>query len=483
MRRSLHGRITAIVVALFALSSVLSLLLTAFATRAYAQEDRQRLNVSLASDLARYLRAEGLLPVTAGNREKGIGEIKRLMTINPSVDVYLLDGEGRIVASSTDVRDLTAKKVDLGSVREFVRADASLPVRGTDPLGGERRVFSAAEAPVGSEGGYVYVVLGHAEGGFANALVASRVLRLAASTFAGVAVIGVVSGAYIFWVLTIRLRRLVRKVDRLSTELVGTGTVDAPAGCDEIEGLDHAFDSVATRLRSSLDELGQADQERRDLVANVSHDLRTPVAGVRGYLETLLMRGEALDPRERRSHLETASRQVDRLSKLIDGLMELSRLESARLELDPEPFLAAELAQDVLQEFRLRAQEKGVELRLRTDDAETMLAADIGLVQRALANLIENALRHTPGGGWVEVAATCEEGCVRISVADTGSGIAPEDLDRMFERGLRLDDAKDVGAGLGLAIVRRIVDLHDADVRVQSEVGVGSRFCMFFPRS
>lgn len=477
MKGTLHGRLTVVLVALFSLSSVLGLLLTSSITRSYAQEERQRLNVSLASDLARYLADEKLLPISDANRAQGMKEIKRLMTINPSIDVYLLDNRGHIVSSTADASEIVVPAVALGPVSAALGSEPSFPIRGTDPRGGERRVFSVAKAPRG----FVYVVLGRQEGSIAEAFAGSYTLRLAAGAFAGVAVFSVFSGGYIFWTLTIRLRRLVQKVDRVSAELAGAGTVDAAHGCDEIDGLDRAFDSMTARLRTLVEALQQADVERRDLVANVTHDLRTPLAGLRGYLETLLMRGEALDPRERRDHLETAMRQIDRLSGLIEGLLELSRLESARLEIRSESFVAAELVQDVLQEFRLRAQKKGVDLQFRTEGRPTTIDADIGLVQRALANLIENALRHTPSGGWIEMAATSEPGFVRLSVGDSGSGIAPEDLERMFERGLRLDDAKDSGAGLGLAIVRRIVELHGAEIKVQSELGVGSRFCIFFP--
>ncbi|RYG38450.1 hypothetical protein EON81_03610 [bacterium] len=477
MIKTLHGRLTAIVVALFALSSVLALLLTSSTTRAYAEEERQRLNASLAADLASYLKQEKLIPVTNANMEEGMEEIKRLMTVNPSIDVYLLDGKGRIVSSSTALDDLDREAVALEPIDRYLQPSPRLPLKGDDPRGGDPQVFSASRF----RGGIVYVVLGRTEGTLVDALAGSYALRAAAAMFGGVALFSIFSGGYIFWALTLRMRKLVAKVDGLSTELAGTGTGEAPHGCDEIDGLDHAFDSMAMRLRSLVEALQQADTERRDLVANVTHDLRTPIAGLRGYLETLLMRGEALDPAERKDHLETATRQIDRLSGLIDGLLELARLDSARLELHPEPFVAAELAQDVLQEFRLRAKEKGVELRLKTDDGDTMIEADIGLIQRALANLVENALRHTPSGGWIEMAATREPGVVRLSVGDSGKGIAPEDLEQVFERGVRIEDAKGGGAGLGLAIVRRIVELHGAEIRVQSEVGVGSRFCLFFP--
>lgn len=476
MIKTLHGRLTAIVVALFALSTVLSLLFTSSTTRAYAMEERQRMNASLAGDLVRYLNDKHLLPITPGNHDIVVPELHRLMTVNPSIDIYLLDPRGNILGSTVGNQDLAIRRVDLRPIYAFLSHPGNFPIRGTDPHGTDDTVFSVAP----TAGGFAYVVLGPVNGSIGDALQSSYALRTAAGALGGVALFSVVSGGYIFWTLTRRLRALVTKVDRVSTELAGTGTDDAAHGCDEIDGLDHAFDSMAGRVRTLLSDLQRADAERRDLVENVTHDLRTPIAGLRGYLETLLMRGESLAPEERLDYLESATRSVDRLNGLIDGMLELARLESVRLEFNPEPFIAAELAQDVAQDFRLRAQSLGIDLRLEAD-GDTMIRADIALIQRALGNLVENALRHTPTAGAVTLGAIRKDGRVHLSVSDTGTGIAKDDLAKIFDRGVRGSESAGPGAGLGLAIVERIAVLHQAEIAVDSQPGQGTTFSILFP--
>jgi len=476
MIKTLHGRLTAIVVALFALSTALGMLFTSSTTRAYAMEERQRMNTRLAGDLVRYLNDKHLLPITPENHDRVVPELHRLMTVNPSIDIYLLDPRGNVLGSTVRDQDLAIRRVELRPIYKFLSQPGVFPIRGTDPHGTDDTVFSVAPTP----GGFAYVVLGPINGSIGDALRSSYALRTAAGALAGVAMFSVISGGYIFWTLTRRLRALVTKVDRVSTELAGTGTDDAVHGCDEIDGLDHAFDSMAGRVRTLLTDLQQADAERRDLVENVTHDLRTPIAGLRGYLETLLMRGESLAPEERLDYLESATRAVDRLSGLIDGMLELARLESVRLEFSPEPFIAAELAQDVMQDFRLRAQSRGIDLRMEVD-GDTMIRADIALVQRALGNLVENALRHTPSGGTVTLAALRKGGRVQVSVSDTGSGISRDDLAKVFDRGVRGSEATGPGAGLGLAIVERIAVLHQAEVLVDSQPGQGATFSLVFP--
>lgn len=430
------------------------------------------MNVTLAGSLVRYLTEEKLLPITPQNRSVVVPELHRLMTVNPNIDIFLLDRQGNVLGATVSDRDMEVRRVDLRPIEVFLTHPDHLPIRGTNPSGGEDIVFSVAPTP----GGFAYVVLGPNGVSIGDALQSSYALRTAAGALAGVAMFSVVSGGYIFWTLTRRLRRLVTKVDKVSTELAGSGVDDAAHGCDEIDGLDHAFDSMAGRVRALLSDLQRADAERRDLVENVTHDLRTPIAGLRGYLETLQMRGEGLSPEERLDYLESATRAVDRLSGLIDGMLELARLESVRLEFRPEPFIAAELAQDLVVDFRLQAQSLNVDLRLDAE-GDTRIVADIGLVQRALGNLLENALRHTPAGGVVTLSARREGAHVLLSVTDTGPGIAPGEVETIFERGVRGPDS--AGSGLGLAIVQRIAVLHHAGIEVES--AEGAVFRLRFP--
>jgi PAS domain S-box-containing protein len=223
---------------------------------------------------------------------------------------------------------------------------------------------------------------------------------------------------------------------------------------------------------------------RRDLIANVSHDLRTPLAALHGYLETLLVKGAELSPGQRAGYLETAVRQSERLGLLIGELFELVKLDFRGFEIRPEPVQLGELAQDVLQKFRLLADSKGVALRAEIGPGLPSVHADIGLMERVLENLIDNALRHTPPGGAVRVAVAPSGERVRVRVADTGSGIPAAEIPRIFERFYRVDRSRargTGGAGLGLAIVKRIMDLHAAKVEVESTPPGGAAFFFDLP--
>ena len=223
---------------------------------------------------------------------------------------------------------------------------------------------------------------------------------------------------------------------------------------------------------------------RRELIANVSHDLRSPLASIRGYLETLLLKGEALAPDKRRTYLEIAARQSERLGTLISELFELAKLDYKGYQINPEPVQLGELAQDVLQKFQLAAEEKGIALRIDVDADAGFVRADIGLIERALQNLLENALKHTHNGGSVSVAVRRQDSRVMVQVRDTGSGIPRDALPHIFERFYRVDRSRMLdagGAGLGLAIVKRILDLHGSTIGVESALAEGSVFSFALP--
>ena len=223
---------------------------------------------------------------------------------------------------------------------------------------------------------------------------------------------------------------------------------------------------------------------RRDLIANVSHDLRTPLAALHGYLETLLVKGTSLSPEQRNGYLETAVRQSERLGILIEELFELVKLDFKSFELHPEPVQLGELAQDVVQKFSLLAEGKRVALQADIGPGLPSVHADIGLMERVLENLIDNALRHTPAGGSVSVAVRPDGERVQVRVADTGSGIPAAEIPHIFERFYRVDKsraARTGGAGLGLAIVKRIMDLHAARIEVESTPLEGAAFSFALP--
>lgn len=316
---------------------------------------------------------------------------------------------------------------------------------------------------------------------------ANRAIALAAELVVAAVAFSLLAALIVFNVLTQRLRELAQGMERFRaggfTRPLRLVPPSARHG-DEVDRLAHAFGELSERIACQLRLLEANDQQRRELLANVSHDLRTPLASMQGYLELLLIRHGSLAPDEERSYLEIATKHCERLSKLVRDLFELTKLEANEVSLDTEVFPLAELAQDVAQKFQLGAQQRNVTLEAHVIEPVRPVRADIGRIERVLENLIENALRHTPAGGSIRVVVSGEGGRARVAVTDTGQGIAPEHLDSVFDRYYRASrgEESDSGhAGLGLAISKRIVALHGGDMRVESRLGVGSTFAFELP--
>jgi signal transduction histidine kinase len=236
---------------------------------------------------------------------------------------------------------------------------------------------------------------------------------------------------------------------------------------------------MANKIREQFQGLEETDRLRRELVSNVSHDLRTPLASMHGYVETLLLKNSTLSEEERLRYLEITRKHSLRLRRLIGDLFELSKLDSASIQPSREWFPMAELLQDVVQEFELEAEKKGIHIEVDARDRESMVSADIGLIQRVLENLLRNAVRYTPRGGTISISLDPKPGAVAVAVADTGCGIAAHELDRIFDRFYRSEQGEEVrsnSAGLGLAIVKRILDLHGSRITVTSAPNQGTRF-------
>lgn len=217
---------------------------------------------------------------------------------------------------------------------------------------------------------------------------------------------------------------------------------------------------------------------RRDLIANVSHDLRTPLVSLRGYLEVLATKRDALTPEVRDEYLSIAVRQSEHLSTLIDELFELAKLEFKGASLRREAFPLTELADDVIAKFALMAERNNVLLHVDAPEELPFVHADLSLIERVLENLLGNALHHTPAGGRVSITLSTDGAQVVARVADSGSGIASEELPFVFDRYYRGDSAHRTasGAGLGLAITKRILDLHGAWIEVASDSNSGTCF-------
>jgi signal transduction histidine kinase len=378
----------------------------------------------------------------------------------------------------------------MAPIAAFTRSNPDLPIYGDDPRDpGAQRVFSAAPIEVdGRREGFLYIVLGgEAYRSVAQMFEGSYVLRLSTWLSIGGIALAVLVGAFAFRVLCRRLGALSKAMaqfERSDFQVVQTSELPARAGRgDEIDQLARMFKGMSGRIAEQIAKLQKVDASRRELVMHISHDLRTPLASLQGYLDTLVMKGDSLPGDTRRDYLDAALGINRRLRGMIGDLFELATLEVYTSPLRPETFAMEELAQDVCQKYAPKAQERSIALRPVFSTVRSYLFADIGLIERALANLLDNALKFTPRGGEVLVTVDGEDSHVTVRVRDTGVGIAPEQLGSIFDRFYRVEAAAGgEGSGLGLAIVKRIAELHGGTVKAESAPGTGSTFALRLPK-
>lgn len=480
--RTFYGRLSAILlVLLLALGVALGALAVRSAFRLTEAAD-QELNRDLAHDLAPrfepHLR-EGIDTVAIAE------EIRGLTAVNRRIDVYLLGPDGVIKGSFVQPgQALQLARVDVGPLDRLMGGAGDLPILGTDPLDpAAPKPFSVAPVAImGDPACYLYIVLGGERYASVLAMLAeSHLLRGALVGLALVVLGAALVGLLLFAFVTRRLRQMTAVVGAFEGGRLDRRVPDGTS--DEVGQLGAAFNRMADAIAVHVAELERADRLRQEFVEDVSHDLRNPLASIRGYLETLLLKGSALAPAERERHVEVALANVDRLSELVEGLFELSKWGAQPLTPRPEPFSLAELIHDVVVHFQPAATERGVELVARMSPSLPLVHADVGMVDRVIANLVENALRHTPAGGRVEVVPWHEGDHVGVRVSDTGEGIAPEDLPHIFERFYRSPRSRHAsdGSGLGLFIAQKVLEAHGRAIHVESALGVGTTFRFDLP--
>ena len=485
--RTLFAKLSAALLLVVALIGGGFFLVEQFSTRLYYEEITQRLNASIAM----YVTGEMQLIEDGAVNEDALTLLaQRAMIINPTVEIYLLDKEGQILAHAMPPESIQTRQVALGPVRELMGGETAMPLRGTDPRNTDRQKIFSAHPVMHNENlqGYLYAILGGQKyDELASSVRGSYVQKLSIGALVAIVLAAFLVGLLVFGLLTRRLTRLTGEVKQFTDSGFDPQAI-APAprqprpdseATDEIDQLREAFSGMASKIREQFEGLEETDRLRRELVSNVSHDLRTPLASMHGYVETLLLKNDSLSEEERLRYLQITRKHSLRLRQLIGDLFELSKLDSASVQPSLEWFSLAELLQDVTQEFELQAEQKGIGIEVNARSEASMVCADIGLMQRVLENLLRNAVRYTPGGGTISISLDKRPGCVSVAVADTGCGIAERDLERIFDRFYRSEQGEEErsnSAGLGLAIVKRILDLHGSRITVSSTVDVGTRF-------
>jgi signal transduction histidine kinase len=488
MAKSLYAKLAIVLLLLFVLLGVTILIVTQFASDMYQQEVVQKLN----RDLAKQIVAQKILMEDNRISEKGLKDVfHMLMVVNPNIEIYLLDTTGKILAFSAPPGKVKLDRVDLVPIKRWFSGDIVYPLTGDDPRNPARKkVFSVARIPEqGQLQAYLYIILGgEIFDSIAQKLRGSYIMQLSAWWIMTSLLFALVAGLLLFAYLTRRLKRLAAVMDsfdmtQATSRLQSIHRTDRQHG-DEIDRLAFTFKQLVDRIQIQMENLKQADMLRRELVANVSHDLRTPLATLQGYIETLLLKNSRLSEKDRQHHLEIAIQHCRRLSNLVDELFELAKLDSSEIQVQCEPFNISELAHDVVQKFNLTAEERQITIQIDHNRHLPFANADIAMIERVIENLLDNAVRHTPPGGSIRLTFNAQNGEISVCVSDTGCGIPEKDLPHIFDRFYRRDrtqESKTGYSGLGLAITKRILELHNKTILVESQAGAGTKFTFFLP--
>jgi len=448
----------------------------------YSVEVNQKLNKNLASNMLDAIKPDFRNGIV--NQEALADIMHSMMVINPSVEVYILNPEGVILSYVAPEKVVKLERVDLTPIRRFLNEKDQNIVYGEDPRNpGEKKIFSAAE--VTEEGnliGYIYIVLASQEYISASHMVlGSYILGLSIKSIVVILFITALIGLVAIWYLTNKLNHIVRGIEEFKR-----GKLDARIPIkknDEFDKIGLVFNEMAATIEQNIKELKGIDALRKELISNVSHDLRTPVASIQGYAETLLLKAGKIEVKDQQKYAEIIFKSSEKLKRLVDELFELSKLQSNQVKLNRESFSIVELVSDVANKYRIMSQKKGISINTFLSKEVPIVEGDISLIDRVLQNLIDNAIKFCREGDYINIEIQLSSPkYVNVSIADSGAGIDTQDLPHIFERyfsGKRHNES----AGLGLAIVKKIIDLHHTDIHVESQPGKGTTFTFSLPVS
>ncbi len=480
-------KLTLSLLAILFLASICYTAATVHFSNQHYYETTQRLHANLAQDLIdeKFVDASPIDNHGAINQVLFGDIMHNMMAVNRAIEVYLLDMDGYVqhsVILDDNAQKVNQQKVSLAPIKKFIADKGQKYILGDDPKNeGGQKVFSAAKYNKGDKEGYVYIVLTGEDYLTTRAnLFKSYALKLGLGTSILTLIFAGLLGVLSVWYLTRNLRELVYASKRFQEGDLEYRIENAEKS--DLAWVTTTYNEMAETILDHIEKMKSVEKLRRELIANISHDLRTPLSIIQGYIETLQIKDKDLTDEERLTYLKTINNSGERLSKLITQLFEYSKLEANQIEPKKEPFLINELANDIHRNYAILAEQKNIALKLEMEESIPLVFADISLVECAIQNLMDNALKFTPKKGKVAVMIAHRNNNVEITIKDSGPGIKQENQELIFERYRQTKTGtQKEGAGLGLAIVKKIMELHNASINVLSKPNEGTSFSFSLP--
>jgi len=478
----LYIQVSTIFLLVLFMFTAIALYISVQSSAKYSVEVNQRLNRNLASSTVEVIKP--LMKDDIASDEAIADLMHSMMVINPIVEVYLLDPSGKILKYVAPDKVVKLEKVNLKPIKKFIADPDHSIIYGDDPRNpGEFKTFSAATINEGGVlQGYIYIVLASQEYvSAAQTVIGSYILGLSIRSVIIILIISALVGLLAIWFITKKLNPIIEGIQKFKKGNLAT-RIEVKSE-SELDRIALVFNQMADTIEQNISELKGVDNLRRELISNVSHDLRTPVASIQGYAETLILKQDNITKEEQNKYLEIIFKSCGRLQRLVEELFELSKLQTNQVELHPEPFSIAELVYDIANKYRILSQKKGISVDTVIAKNVPLVEADLSLINRVLQNLIDNAMKFCREGDNIRIEIdTNELEKVEIRVVDSGPGIKQEDLPNVFQRYFKGRNDEH-GTGLGLAIVKKIIDLHNSQIRVDSKYGKGTKFIFDLPKA
>ena len=421
----LYWQVSSIFIIVLVIFALITLIIAVHSARNYSVEVTQKLNWDLAKTTVDVIKPN--FKNGKVNKEAVNDIVHSMMVINPSVEIYLLNPQGNILSYVAPEKVVKLKKVSLLPIHNFLNDTRHTIIYGDDPRNpGEKKTFSAAEViEQGKLTGYIYIVLASQEYvSAAQMVIGSYILGLSIRSIVAILLVSAVVGLLFIWFITRKLNVIIQGIQQFQA---GNLSARIPAKSNnELDKIGLVFNEMASTISNNIQELKDTDEFRKELISNVSHDLRTPIASIQGYAETLLIKKDTIDSKEQIKYLDIIYSSCERLKKLVGELFELSKLQTNQVKLNPEPFSISELVSDIANKYRIISQKKGISINTFIPKDIPIVEADILLIDRVFQNLVDNAIKFCHEGDYINIDIhRLDTAEVEIKISDSGEGIQP----------------------------------------------------------
>lgn len=474
-------RISILVFTLITGLCLLFMAITYLSTTHFHQASTQLLNKDVAAHIAKFtspFENNGI------NKKKADSVFYDAMVISPSAEVYFLDTTGKVIAFHAPENDIKLWKLPLTNIKELIASKGEEYITGPDPKEPfNPKIFSAAEVENNNAQkiGYIYVILGSNKN-VSTLLYTNYLGNLLIKAFCVILALSIIFSFFY-------LNRIQRSFNRMLGVLDKFQNGDFEARFqikeqDELAPITQAFNKMADLLVYNINRLKKSEKERKDFIANISHDLRTPLSVARGYTETLLIKKKTQDasPGESEEYVQLILRKVCQVEHMVKQLFELSKMESAEFIPQKEPFVFSEILQEAIHASAQTASEKNIVIDCGHCCNASWIYADIGMMERVVQNLLVNAIKYTPENGLIQIALEKENEGLIFQIKNTGQPLdvgllkwfnAPDETDGTANR--------PSGSGFGLVIVKKILHLHQYFFKAYASPAEGNSFIIRMP--